>query len=310
MIGIQTIAWATGATVVDNRQSARLWDKDEAFIVDKVGFRSLRRLAAGQSSQSLCREAFADLQKQTGLAVEECDCLVVVTQNPDARRTVPHTSAQLHGALKLLPSVAAFDISLGCSGYVYAISVMSTFMQANGLKKGLLFTADAYSPALQQEDEHTQLLFGDAVACTLLSDNPHYIVGKSCFATLGEAGHALWMHDDGHISMKGREIFNFCMRSVPMHLAECLKKNSLNPDEIDCLVLHQASRYIVEALGRKAGFPSEKVPFVLGDVGNCISSTIPITLEKIWRQNHKRILVSGFGAGLSWATTVLHRYGE
>lgn len=76
----------------------------------------------------------------------------------------------------------------------------------------------------------------------------------------GEAGHVLWMHDDGHISMKGREIFNFCMLSVSGQLAECLKKNRLNPDEIDCLVLHQASRYIVEALGRKAGFSSEKPP--------------------------------------------------
>lgn len=310
MIGIEEIAWAAGSAIIDNAQRARQWGKDEAFVVDKVGFRSLRRLSTGQSSQSLCLDAFADLQNRTGLAAKDCDCLIVVTQNPDNKRTLPHTAAQLHGALGLSPSVAAFDISLGCSGYVYALSVMTAFMQANDLKKGLLFTADTYSPALQQEDEHTQLLFGDAVACTLLSDNPRYVVGKSCFATSGKDGHALWMHDDGHISMKGREIFNFCMLSVPGQFAECLKKNNMTHDEIDCLVLHQASRYIVEALGRKTGFSSEKVPFVMGDIGNCISSTIPVVLAKIWGHNHKHILISGFGVGLSWATTVLHRCGE
>lgn len=310
MIGIQAIGWATGAAIVDNAQQARRWGKDEAFVTEKIGFRHLTRLAEGQSILSLSLDALRDLQTRTDFAVETCESLIVVTQTPDNRSTVPHMSARLHGALGMPVTVAAFDMGLGCSGYVYALSVATTFMKMHGYKKGLLFTADAYSPFLQKDDVHTQLLFGDAAACTLLSDTPKYILKKSCFATSGESGQAIEMHNDGTISMNGREVFNFCMLSIPKQIEECLKKNKMRQDEIDSVVLHQASRYIVDAIGRRAGFTKEQTTFMLHDIGNCISSTIPIAIDKIWEHNHDHILISGFGVGLSWATTILQLCGE
>ncbi len=309
-IGIDSIGFSLGNTELDNLSRAPLFSKDVQFVKDKLGFHSLRRVDDKQNSLSLCEDAVENLLKQKKIDINTCDCLMVVTQNPDNKRTLPHVSAILHERLQLPTHTACFDISLGCSGYIYALSILSAFMQAHGFKSGLIFTADSYSHALAHDDAHTQLLFGDAATCTLLSDTPQYVIGKSCFATQGKGHKSLYMNDDGIINMKGRDIFNFCMTAVPTQIQECMTKNAYSEHNIDALILHQASRYIVENVAMRAGFSLEKTPFLLGSIGNCVSSTIPIMLAKLWSHNLSTLLLSGFGVGLSWATTILYKHGE
>ncbi len=313
MLGIEHISYALGSEKVDNFALGRHFERDETFIREKIGFTALRRLGAGQSASSLCVDAFmALLAAKTSFEPAACDCLVVVTQNPDNNCALPHLSALVHGLLMPLglpQSVAAWDIGLGCSGYVYALSMVTAFMEQNGLKNGLIFTADPYSPVLNPEDHGTQLLFGDAAACTLISTHPRFVMGKSLFATDGSQASALCMKN-GFVFMDGRSILNFGVRYVTPQILACMEQNSLSPETTDALVLHQATRTIVNLLGERSGFAPEKVPFPLAEIGNCVSSTLPISLALLENMPYKSLVLSGFGVGLSWATTALFQGGQ
>src|SRR5262245_53717197 len=141
MIGIQAIGTYLPTDRIDNRDRQAQFEVDEAFLRDKSGMVRLATRAPGEETSDLCRSAFADLQRKARLRTEDIDCIVVCTQNPDGRG-LPHTSAAVHAVLGFPDTCAAFDISLGCSGFVYGLSIIQGFMQANDLRKGLLFTAD------------------------------------------------------------------------------------------------------------------------------------------------------------------------
>ena len=306
MPGIEGIGHALGHVLVDNVAAGKRWGKAPEFIENKIGFLQLRRMSETQNVLSLCEAAFADLVARHALDASTCDCLIVITQNPDGGRALPHISARLHAALELPPSAAAFDLGLGCSGYIYGLSVACSFMQVNGLRQGLLFTADPYSSILAPDDANTQLLFGDAATCTLLSHTPAYRLGRSCFATDGSRADALRIRADGLLEMRGRDIYDFSMRAVPRQIRQCLELNHLGEEDVNCLLLHQASRFIVESIGRRMAFPHAAVPFPLSDVGNCVSSSLPLALNRL-EKSYDTVLMSGCGVGLSWGSTILFR---
>ncbi len=306
-LGIKHISYALGSNKVDNLKNAEQLGKDASFIKEKIGFSFLRRLGKEQSLLDLCKDAYEKLEQEVMLNKNDIECIALVTQNPDHKSTIPHMSALLQARLGLPQNVAAFDMGLGCSGYVYGLNVLQAFMQANGMKKALLFTADAYSKSLLQDDVNTQLLFGDAVACTLITDEPIYTMARCCFATDGLMANALKMDASGIISMQGRDVFNFTARAVPLQIKDCLEKNAFNMQDVDAFILHQASKFVLDVIGQRLGLEASKIPFVLSDIGNCISSTIPIALQKTWEKEYKTILISGFGVGLSWASTLLNR---
>ena len=150
MPGIEGIGHALGHVLVDNVAAGKRWGKAPEFIENKIGFLQLRRMSETQNVLSLCEAAFADLVARHALDASTCDCLIVITQNPDGGRALPHISARLHAALELPPSAAAFDLGLGCSGYIYGLSVACSFMQVNGLRQGLLFTAPNFFSATRR----------------------------------------------------------------------------------------------------------------------------------------------------------------
>lgn len=302
--GIENIGYALGSHCIDNIQAAASYSKSEDFIRDKIGFLTLRRMGQEQSLQSLCKDAFNDLTKKHSFRPESCELLIVVTQNPDGGHALPHISALLQNELGLSTNIAAFDIGLGCSGYVYALSIACAFMQLNNINNGLLFTADPYSSILNYNDANTQLLFGDAATCTLLSNSPKYKLGKSCFGTDGSRADSLCLLSNGILDMKGRDIFNFSLSTIPDIIKQCVENNKLDKEDIDCLLLHHASKFIVDTIGQRLSLPNATVPFLLQDIGNCVSSTIPIALSRL-DSNFKSILISGFGVGLSWGASVL-----
>jgi 3-oxoacyl-[acyl-carrier-protein] synthase-3 len=233
------------------------------------------------------------------------DCIVVCTQNPDAHG-LPHTSAVVHGKLGLPRNAAGFDISLGCSGYVYGLSLATAFMQANGLRCGLLFTADPYSKILDPEDWDTELLFGDAATVTWLGEDPVYRCRPAMFATDGSLGHSIAVSaGSGKLGMLGSNVFKFSMTVVPEQIDRYLARESLSRDDIDVFLVHQGSRFIVENLTKKMRLPAAKVPFEATGVGNTVSSSLPLLLQPRLQGAPERILMSGFGVGLSWATMIL-----
>lgn len=306
MLGIRNIASYIPDTRVLNIARKEQFGIDEDFIRNKIGVESVSVKSASEETSDLCIRAFQNLLQKTDLDAGLIDVIVVVTQNPDAN--IPHTSAIVHGKLGLKEQCACFDVSLGCSGYVYGLSVIQSFMREHGFQQGLLFTADPYSKIIDQNDKNTSLLFGDAATVTLITDTPVFTTGKFSFGTLGKDFKELACTADGKLYMNGRAVFNFTVKYVPDDILLVTRKNGLRIEDIDRFVLHQGSKYIIDTITRKLELDKSKVEFDMYGYGNTVSSSIPIILEKgMTRKADRNILICGFGVGLSWASTILTR---
>jgi len=303
MIGIEAIGANIPSNRIDNRALMEQFNIDEEFLVQKTGMVRLARKEASQEASDLCCLAFDSLRQEHPVETDEIDCLVVCTQNPDGAG-LPHTSAIVHGKLGLADSCAAFDISLGCSGYVYGLSIIQSFMQANGFRKGLLFTSDPYSRVIDPTDKNTSLLFGDAATVTLIGDAPIWRMGHSIFGTRGTESDAIKVDvEGGRLQMNGRGVFTFSSTTVPGNIRQVLEKNGLTLADVDRIILHQGSRFIVDTICTRLAVEKEKVPFASADYGNTVSSSIPLILKDISSDN--TVVISGFGVGLSWGSSVL-----
>lgn len=304
MLGIEEIGYYIPEGRVSNYDRKEKFGIDDHFIEQKIGVCQISVKDAGEDTSHLCVKAYADLCRKVDIDKNSIEAVVVVTQNPD--QNIPHVSAMLHGQLGLPPRCACFDISLGCSGFVYSLSVFQAFLAANGMKKGLLFTADPYTKIVDPEDKNTTLLFGDAAAVTLISDQPKLVPGKFTFGTLG-GEHEKLICRDGVLYMNGRAVFNFAAKVVPDDIRLMVEKNGMTLDQIDRFLLHQGSKIIVKTIADKLQVPQDKVPYSTYDYGNTVSSTLPILLVDELGGSADNIVICGFGVGLSWASGLLTR---
>jgi len=311
MIGIAEIGSYVPQQFESNLDKLEKFNIDEGFIERKIGVYQVSRKGAEQETSDLCIEAFSRLREKCGVEADEIDCAVVCTQNPDGGG-LPHTAAILHGLLELPAHCACFDISLGCSGFVYALSIVKSFMEANSLRTGVIFTADPYSKIIDPDDKNTVLLFGDGAAATLLRDEsvskePLLVPARFGFHTDGSLAPALCNHG-GELRMNGRAVFTYSAVAVPREIASLVEAGGLTFDDFDYFLLHQGSKYIVDTVSKRLELPTEKVPEGLKNHGNTVSSTIPMLLEHlIHDERANRMLLSGFGVGLSTASCILER---
>lgn len=306
MIGITAITYELPPQRILNTPRAVALGIQAETLDRRIGVRSISRKAKHQDTSDLAVAAALKLFERNLVTPEVVDCLVVVTQNPDGHG-LPQTSAIVHAKLGLRRSCASFDIGLGCSGYVYGLSAIRSFMEANGLLHGLLITADPYSKVIDPDDKRTALLFGDGAAATLLSDRPQWRIGRFDFGTDGNgAGSLAVQGSDNRLHMDGRAVLQFSMSFVPDSLRRAMALNGLTPDQIDRVVLHQGSRVVVENIGNSLGM-RDRTGFHIQDYGNTVSSSIPIVLADHVQATDRHVAISGFGVGLSWASTVLSR---
>lgn len=305
MVGIRQIEVYIPERRISNYERKEELGITDDFITDKLGITYLSRMGPEQDTSDLCCMAFQNLRGRAGIDPSSIQVLIVCTQNPDYN--LPHTSAVVHGKLGLPESCAAFDISLGCSGYVYGLAVVQSFMQLNGMQQGLFFTADPYSRIIDPNDKSTSVLFGDAATVTLISNDSVFRLGRFTFGTRGKGSHHLICREK-KLHMNGREIFNFAASTVPPDIHRVLEANGLTIKDIDRFLLHQGSKFIVDFLAKKLGLPPEKTPFVIEEYGNTVSSSIPIMIKPLLNDlSVKQILITGFGVGLSWASGILTR---
>jgi 3-oxoacyl-[acyl-carrier-protein] synthase-3 len=302
-IGILSIHTYVPEAKLDAMDLSSHFALSENFIRDKTGFKTLSRRSSGEDTSHLAERAVrAALSKHSELA-DKLGLLVVVTQTPDGRG-LPQVSAIVHGSLGLPETVAAFDVSLGCSGWVYGLSIAKSFMESNDLAYGILVTADPYSKIIDPEDRNTLLLFGDAASATVLSRDPTWQIGRFVFGTAGKHHEDIMVRDDGKLTMNGRAIFNFSARKVPDCVRATLAANGLELGSVDCVVLHQASRYIVDTIAKRLDATAQTI-FTAADTGNTVSSSIPLAISALPKAREQTMLVCGFGVGLSWAACAL-----
>jgi len=305
MIGIENIGVWFPESFESNFDLKARFEIDDYFINEKIGVQKVGRIKPEEQASDMCIGAFRNLESRCAVDSTEIDLLVVVTQNPDSN--IPHVSALVHGKLGFSASCACFDISLGCSGFVYALSVVQSMMKENSFRRALLFTADPYSKIIDPDDKNTRLLFGDGAAVTLIGPNPVWETGKFSFGTLGHLSEALTC-TNSILNMNGRGIFDFAARTMPKDLEKMLTSNNLTKEDIDVFVVHQGSKFIVDTLAKKMGIEPAKMPFKAQEYGNTISSSIPIILQEYLEEfSIGKIVICGFGVGLSYASTILKR---
>ena len=303
MLGIKEIGSYLPKKRISNYDKKEKFNLDDDFIENKIGVKYHTLKESNEKASDLCVKAFENLQTKVPLQKEDIDCMIVVTQNPDYN--IPHTSAIVHGKLEFSQECACFDISLGCSGYVYGLSNILAFMKSNGLKKGLLFTSDPYSDIIDHDDKNTDLIFGDGATVTYISENALYSPKDFSFGTNGKAYKEILC--DESLYMNGRAVFSFTATTIPKHIQKLLTKHDLKDKDIDIYILHQGSKYIVDTIQKRLKIDANKVPFDMAEYGNTVSSAVPMILEKELHKEHKRLLLSAYGIGLSWGSTILEK---
>lgn len=315
VLGVEAIAHALPALEVSSEQIAQRHDFDVDFVSSKLGIETRHYLDVGETVSGIAVEAVRTLLQRVGVSPAEVQALVVVTQTPDY--CLPHTSALVQAEAQISRHALVFDIGLGCSGYVLGLSVLRDVMESQGMTRGVLVTADAYSRIIAPTDRNTSPLFGDGASATLVSDRPRYRVGKTTHGSDGSKHAALIVRGSGStpgkresLFMDGRAIFNFALSQVPQDIDECLEMNGLDHADIDLFVFHQANAFMITSLAQRLGIPMDRVVLSMRDVGNTTSSTIPIALEREvlgLESAPRRVLICGFGVGLSWGSTILTR---
>jgi 3-oxoacyl-[acyl-carrier-protein] synthase-3 len=323
---IVSIDYALPSVTHSASEIAAVTGADEAFIREKVGVHQRQILGLHETGISLSKSACEALFLRHPELKGQIDLLVFVTQNPD--RKLPQNSAGLAHALELKHEIASFDISLGCSGYVYALSIVEGFLNSTGMKNAILVTCDPYSRIIDPADKSTNCVFGDAATATWIrqSGSGGKIIATD-FGTDGGQGDAISIAGGGAaapmvsvqetpppelnqfaLKMNGRGVFNFVNAQVPKSIQSCLKKANIELDEIDSFALHQGSIYMLESMAKRVGIPPEKLLKNMSLLGNTISSSVPLLLYDLQESGDlygKRVLVSGFGVGLSWATAII-----
>ena len=250
---------------------------------------------------------------------EKIDTLLYVTQSPEY--FLPSSSCILQDRLSLSSNIKAFDINLGCSGYIYGLSMASAYIESGLSENVLLVCSDTYTKYISPDDRTNRPIFSDAASATLVSKSISKNIGYFSFGTDGSGFDKLIVKEGAAKSnfkvsgvqpvlhMNGAEVFMFTMSNIPDNVEKVLLKSTNKTNEIDYFFFHQASKIVLENLRRKLKLPKEKVYSCIEEIGNTVSSSIPIALkiasDSKLLKNHDRLLLSGFGVGLSWGSCIL-----
>lgn len=307
------------------------WPAEKIFL--KTGIKQRHIADTHETASDLAYEAAKKLFSQGIANVDDVDFIILCTQAPDY--VLPTTACLLQNRLGIAKSAGAVDINLGCSGYVYGLSIAKGLIESGSAKCVLLLTADTYSKYIHPLDKSVRTLFGDGATASIigLDESGGATIGPFIFGSDGSGGKNLIVETGGfrsprseestreftdlsgnvrsldNLYMNGAEVLTFSLQEVPKAIDALLKKIGLSREEIDYFVLHQANKFMLESLRKKLGIPSENLPILMEGCGNTVSSTIPLALIEMRDDGKlsagKKIVLAGFGVGYSWATCFL-----
>ena len=331
-VGISAMSAAVPKHVINNREYTDVFSAEEANeIVDKTGIEQ-RRFADGNTcSSDLCFAAAEKLFKDNKINKDEIDLLVFISQTPDYR--MPATSVTLQHRLGLSNSTIAFDISLGCSAFLYGLSVIYGMMERSGLRKALLLDGETRSKVYSPRDRRSAFLFGDGGVAALIERDPKY--GKSTFSLNSDGSRAdlimipaggyrkmssaetvvekvvdeygnMRSEEQGY--MRGGDVFNFVIREIPRDIKNTLVYSGKTIDDFEYIVFHQANNFINSYIMKKMKIDANKFPSTIAKFGNTSSVSVPITIVSELKgklEGRKELLLSAFGVGMTWATGIV-----
>ena len=307
-------------------------EKERDTFIKYVGVEKRRVAGPGITTSDLCYSAAEKLIGGLAWNKEDIDLIIFVSQSRDY--LIPATAGILQDRLGLPKSCVALDISLGCSGYVYGLSVMGRMMAGGAIKKGLLLVGDVSTKNTSEQDKSTFPLFGDAGTATALEYSEEQEAMAFNLQTDGSGYRAIIIPDGGirnlassehsfeyevfsegisrnrfHIALDGPEVFNFSLREVSPNIKALLKYAEADITDIDYFVMHQANKIMNETIRKQLKVDPGKYPYSIDQFGNTSSASIPLTLvsrlSKEISSSSLKMLFSGFGVGLSWGSVIV-----
>ena len=293
------------------------WDIQKIF--EKTGIRTRHIASSDQTASDLAYIAAEQLLSDTERR-REIDLLILVTQSPDY--LLPTSACILQNRLALSQNCMAFDINLGCSGFVTALSIAGGLIETGVVNTGLILCADTYSKYIDKHDRACRPIFSDGAAAILLEKTALDCIGPFVFGTDGSGFEHLIVRQGGArmtvstynqkqptIEMHGSDVFLFTMRVVPSCINNLLARSGLSMDQIDLYIFHQASKLVIDNLIRLMSIDDKKVFTNFEFTGNTVSATIPIALKDAVAKGRLNtgqiVMLVGFGVGLSWSATLL-----
>ena len=312
-------------TIADLAEIFPEWPARKIF--EKTGIYSRHVSSDDEFTSDLAVKAAKALFLENGVDPNSIESVILVTQTPDY--ILPTTACIVHEQLGLSSSVGAFDINLGCSGYVYGLAVAKGLVESGQSSSVLLLTGDTYTKLINPQDKSVRTVFGDGATATLVTGGgtDKSISGFSQGTDGSGAGKLMVpngsLREAVHLNqlslpksrslkdsrfdlyMDGPGIFEFTLRTVGKLVEETLEKSGLLAEDVDYFVFHQANRFMLEHIVSQTKLPPEKCPILMESWGNTISSTIPMALKQMMNEDslgpRSKIVLAGFGVGLSWA---------
>ena len=331
-VGITAMAAAVPRTVIKNYEYTQYFPAEEVKeVVDKVGIYERRFADENTCASDLCFAAAEKLIEDNHIDRSEIDLLIFISQTPDYR--MPATSVILQERLKLGNSTIAFDINLGCSAFMYGMSVVFALMQQKGIRKALILDGETRSKVYSPKDRRTAFLFGDGGVAALVERNERF--GKSYFSLNSDGSREGLIKVDaggyrkmssmetvrervvdeyGNIRseeqgyMHGGDVFNFVIREIPRDIKALLEYTGMDKDSFDYMVFHQANNFINSYLAKKLKLDTSKIPSTIAKYGNTSSVSVPLTIVSELKgrlDGNKRLLLSAFGVGMTWAKAIV-----
>jgi 3-oxoacyl-[acyl-carrier-protein] synthase-3 len=302
------------------------WSVDKIAI--KVGVNRRHVVSENETAMDLAINAAKNIFTQ-GIDKSSIDYILFCTQSPDY--FLPTSACIIQDKLGLSKNIGALDFNQGCSGYVYGLSLAKGLLSSNIATNILLLTGETYSKHLHSKDKGNRTIFGDAASATVITGEGFAEIGEFCFGTDGSGAEELILRNGAarnpektgiikfdennipvssdYIYMNGSEIFSFALAEVPSLVENTLVKNDIKKEDIDLFIFHQANKYMLDFLRKKIKIDNEKFYIYLSEVGNTVSSTIPIALYEALKigkfRKGMKTLLAGFGVGLSWSGCIL-----
>jgi len=325
---IKAISYYLPSQVLTNQEIEKEFPEWSAEkVTTKVGIEQRHIASSEETAGDMAYYAAEKLFAEHNIDRSNVDFVLLCTQSPDY--FLPSTACILQNRLHLSKSSGALDFNLGCSGYVYGLSLAKGLIVGGIAKNVLLITAETYTKYIHPKDKGNRTIFGDGASASLISSEGFAEIGGFVLGTDGSGAEHLMVksgasrhpqqyedlqYDESgnplsgdYLFMNGPEIFSFTILIVPKMIKEVLEKNDLSKDQVSLYVLHQANTYILEFLRKKMKIDDDKFYLNLQQVGNTVSSTIPIALCDAQQEGKLKgnIVLAGFGVGLSWGATIL-----
>lgn len=303
--------------VVSNTELEKIMDTSDEWIKSRTGIEE-RHIAVEETTTSMAVDASRKAMEHAGIGAEEIDLIIVGTISGDM--CFPSTACQVQSEIGAV-NATAFDINAACAGFLFALSAADAYIKAGMAKTALVIGAETLSKMMDWNDRSTCILFGDGAGAAIVREDDNGIISM-IQGTDGARGEVLTCHNRAvnnpfvkgdpkldYTSMNGQEVYKFAVKTVPAVIHQALDVAGVEADEIKYFLLHQANIRIIEAVSKKMGQSIEKFPTNLQKCGNISAGSVPILLDFVNRQGMlqpgDKIVLAGFGAGLSWGAAVI-----